>query len=299
MLYSILGLFVLFSVVNLRSVDFTQVGIFVFFFLLSLRHNRAVTDAALATYVILAAAPALLEERYRETSAVPTSSDAEERLASHLFLETSRQVRPLRPDRSSPAEVVLGSILLLSISAHASVFTYYYDFNGAGRQTGFGITANMPTCAVDFIARHQLAGHAFVSYPFASLLIYRMHPSLKVNMDSRNDVYGEELFHEYLEALRSPDAMRTYLQRHWIDFFFLSHGDRVPAVFDYLQSTGEWAPVYYDDRAFILVKHRPETEDLIRREGFRFIRPAVEAPMAMEVSNIGQVLQEAERAIRN
>jgi hypothetical protein len=144
MLYSILGLFVLFSIANLRSVDFTQVGIFVFFFLLSLRHNRAVTDAALATYVILAAAAsALLEERDRETAAVPTSSDAEERLAGRLILETPRKVRPLRPDRSSPAEVVLGSILLLSISVHASVFTYYYDFNGAGRQKGFGITANM------------------------------------------------------------------------------------------------------------------------------------------------------------
>jgi tetratricopeptide (TPR) repeat protein len=193
----------------------------------------------------------------------------------------------------------LGSILLLRISAHASVFTYYYDFNGAGRQKGFGITANMPNCAVDFIARHQLTGHAFVSYPFASLLIYRMHPVVKVNMDSRNDVYGEELFREYLEALGSPDAMRGYLERHRIDFFLVAYSDRVPAVFDYLQSTGEWAPVHYDDRAFILVKHGPETEDLIRRENFRFIRPAVEAPMTVEASNAGQVLQEAERAIRN
>jgi hypothetical protein len=100
MLYSILGLIVLFSVVNLRSVDFTQVGIFVVFFLLSLRHNRAVTDAALATYVILAAA-ALLEEKNGETAAVPTSSDAEERLAGHLTGDlstgTAAAARSLEP----------------------------------------------------------------------------------------------------------------------------------------------------------------------------------------------------------
>jgi tetratricopeptide (TPR) repeat protein len=95
----------------------------------------------------------------------------------------------------------LGSILLLRISAHASVFTYYYDFNGAGRQKGFGITANMPTCAVDFIARHQLTGHAFVSYPFASLLIYRMHPVVKVNMDSRNKESALLLLERYEEAI--------------------------------------------------------------------------------------------------
>ena len=282
-LYAMFGLFVLFSVVNLRSVDFTQAGICCLFFLLSLRHNRGVTDAALGTFPILAtAASAMLEQRERERK-----------------MEAPLQIYARRPDRSTRAAVILGSFLLLGIAAHTLVFSYYYDFTGARRQKGFGITDNMPTCAVDFIVRHELSGQAFVSYPYAALLIYRMSPAVKVNMDSRNDVYGEELFREYLDALGSAEGMRGYLERHRIDFFLMAYGDRASTVFHELQFTGEWVAVHYDDRTFILVKRTDETKDLIRHEGFRVIKPPVEDEINVDTMNAAQILEEAERAIRN
>jgi tetratricopeptide (TPR) repeat protein len=126
-----------------------------------------------------------------------------------------------------------------------------------------------------------------------------MSPEVKVNMDSRNDVYGEELYMEYVNALRSPEAMKVYLSRHPIDFFLLSYADRVSVVFDPLEASGEWAPIYYDSRAFIVVKRKPETEDLIRREGFHYIRPAVITPTAVSSENAPMVLEEADRLIRN
>jgi hypothetical protein len=300
LLYALLALFVLFSLVNCRSVDFTQAGLFCLFFFLSLRHNRAVTDAALGTYVILtASASALLEVRGQEMAAGTTSADTRQG-SGNPAIESSGPSGLWPPDRSSPAAVILGSLLLLSLAAHVSVFTYYYDFRGSGRQKGVGIGANMPTCAVDFIARHQLTGHAFVSYAFAALLIYRMSPLVKVNMDSRNDVvYGEDLYREYRTALRSPKAMRSYLARHRIDFFLLAYRDRVPAVMNVLQETGTWTPVHYDDRAFILVRRRPETEELIQREAFRVIRPPGEAPLAVDASNAAAVLEEVDRIIQN
>jgi hypothetical protein len=282
-LYAMFGLFVLFSVVNLRSIDFTQAGICCLFFLLSLRHNRGVTDAALGTFPILAAtASTMLEQRERATAR-----------------EARLQLYARRPDRSTPAAVILGSCLLLGIAAYTLVFAYHYDFIGSRRQKGFGIAANIPTCAVDFIVRHELSGHAFVSYPAAALLIYRRSPAVKVNMDSRNDVYGENLFREYLEALRSAEGMRGYLERYRIDFFLITDGDRTSAVFDELQLTGGWVPVHYDDRAMILVKRTAETEELIQHEGFRVIKPPVGAEIKIDTTNAAQILEEADRALRN
>jgi hypothetical protein len=278
LLYALLGLFVVFTVVNLRTVDFTQAAIVVPCFLLGLQHQRYIPDAALTTYPILAAlASAVLEARHRAAA---------------------RPVR-LRPrDGSSPAAIIGGACLLLSLATHASIFTYYWNFHGDGFEKGFGASTNtrlLPTCAVDFAIGHQLQGHAFVSFNFSPLVIYRMHPAVHVNIDIRDYVYGEPLFLEYARALSSPAAMRDYLTRYRVDFFLLPLGNH--PVADALQATGAWIPVHYDDHAFVMVRRTPDTEVLIRREGYRFIRPWENAPMT--TANASQVLEEANRALRN
>jgi len=289
-LYFTLALFCLYTIVNLRSVDFTHAGLFALFFLLSLQHNRAVTDAAMATLPLLVAAGSgLLDRRDAERAAAARTGP---RRAGGRAAEEAPAVLA---DRSSPAMVILGSTLLLAVSAHATIFTYYFDFRGSGREKGFAIADNMPTCAVDFIARNHITGHAFVSYAYAAMLIHRMYPEVKVNMDSRNDVYGEELYLEYLSALRSPEGMKAYLERHPIDFFIMGYGDRLPATFDYLRSTGEWAPIYYDDRSFILLKRAPGNAELIRKNEFNVLRPSVIGSLEINAANAAQIVEEAER----
>src|SRR5439155_494253 len=99
--------------------------------------------------------------------------------------------------RETPVAVAAGATLLLAVAAHASIFTYYYDFAGSGREKGIGVADAMPECAVDFIVRQRLAGHAFVSYAGAGMLIQRTTPAVKVNMDSRADVSGIAPFRQY------------------------------------------------------------------------------------------------------
>ncbi len=300
LLYTVFALFAVYALVNLRSVDFTQVGIFLLFFLMSLRHNRAVTDAAMGTFVILTAAmTAALDGLSRRPSKQPGRA-ARRAAAKAQAAEERPAPRPETwLDRSSPRAVLVGSFLVLGISLHASLDSYYFDFKGSSRESGFGIASNMPVCAVDFIERKQITGNAFVSYPFAAMLIHRMHPRVKVNMDSRNDVYGEELYREYWDALRFPDKMKSYLERHPIDFFLLSYGDRSPRVFQELEATGEWVPVYYDNRAFILVRNTPENSDLISREAFRVLRPGAIGSTVVSGESGHQLLEESERAIEN
>jgi len=270
-LYSILALLAIYTLVNRRTVDFTQAGIIALFYLQSLRYNRGTADAALATFPILAAGATSWLERSRRPAA-----------------------------GGSPAATFASSLLLVAISAQVIVYGYHYNFGKFTREAGLGISADIPVCALDFAARNHLQGNAFVSFGFAGPLIFWRSPEVKVNMDSRNEVYGEDLYREYSGALDSPEAMRAYLGRHPIDFFFMEFGDRKAEVFDALDATGEWAPIYYDDRAFILVRRSPETEDLIQREGFKVIHPAVaSAPTRVDRDNAPVALEEADRSIRN
>lgn len=301
LLYGIFALFVLHALINIRSVDITQAGLIMLFLLMSLRHNRAVTDAAMGLLAILAASGSAILVRRPQPASPKALRKGRKGKGGPPAADPRAPVesRAGWRDRSTPAAVVVGSFLVLGISLHASWYSYYFDFRGSARQKGFGIATNMPVCAVDYIERKKITGNAFVAYPFAAMLIHRMHPEVKVNMDSRNDVYGEKLYREYYSSLRTPQAMESYLSRRPIDFFMLSYGERVPATFNWLQETGEWAPVYYDSRAFILLRKTPETEALIRDEEFRFLKPAAVGTTQITQGNAMAVLLEAERAVEN
>ncbi len=305
-LYVLFALFGLFTVLNYRSVDFTQAGIFSLLFLISIGHNRNVTDAAIGIFPVMAASLSATLAR-RGSSAAATSSRRRGRAGRASFEETpsaqAAQALPWwrhPPDPSSPAAVFTGSALLLAISLHAALTTYYYDFRGAGREKGLGIAENMPVCGVDFIEKHHLTGNAFTSYPYASLLIHRMYPSVKVNMDSRNGhVYGEKIYQDYLNTLQDPALMLKYLASNDVDFFFLSHGDRRNSVFEAVMATGQWAIVFLDNRGFVIVKRTPENAALIAREEYNYIRPNTWGDTVVNPITAPSVLAEAEHAIAN
>ncbi len=274
-LYGLLGLFALFCVVRWRSVDFTHAGLVGLLVLLSLRHNRAVTDAALGTVVTVSSFASWLLSRRRGIQG------------------------GARADSSARAAVLAGSGLLLAIAAITAVRGYAYDFRGTVRKAGFGIGAELPVCAVEFLARNGFRGNAFVAYSDAALVIHRLYPAVKVNMDSRNDVYGEALYAEYLGAFASPEAMREYLSRRPVDFFLFPLELRIPEIFDSLEATGEWVPVYFDDGWFVLDRRGASTEERIRREGFRVLRPFGLSAPEPSTSEAPVLLEEAGRVIRN
>ncbi|HZE89623.1 MAG TPA: hypothetical protein VE404_08750, partial [Verrucomicrobiae bacterium] len=215
-LYALVLALLVLAAARARSVDVTLAGIVALFVLLALRHNRGTADAALATWPILAGAASRASKR--------------------------------------PGSIVLASLAVVAVTVSAGAFGYHYNFGRFVREGGLGVTRDVPTCALDFVEREHLSGDAFVSYALAGPLIQRMSPGVKVNMDSRNEVYGEDLYREYLGALETPAAMRAYLSAHPVDLFFMGFEDREAAVFDDLIGSGGFVPVYYDDRVFVLLK---------------------------------------------
>lgn len=292
-LLALLGLFLANAALQLRRVDFSTAGVFVLFYVLSLRHSRAVVDAALLT------APLLV---------VAVSRWLDGRDAAGAAIRPGKRKKAGGPkadgggrpgDPSRPAAVLAGICLLAGLTLHGVLDRYYLDVEGTVREPGFGIAANMPVRAVDFIVRNGITGNAFASYSHAALLIERAWPAVKVGMDSRNDVYGETLYHEYRAALSDPAAMGAYLRKYPVDFFFLSHGDCAPAVWAALRGTGEWAPVYFDDVACVMLRRAARFQPVIRDNEYRWLQPTSLPPVAVNAANAPAILAEAERCVRN
>jgi hypothetical protein len=281
-LYALLAALGVNALVRHRTVDFSQTGVVALFLILSIRHNRSVSDASLAMLPFFAGA----------WSAVLAS-----RKPTRLLAGRPHDEPVAWQDPSRPAVVLAGSVLMLAVSA--AIFTHGYRFDALSplRRTGLGVGPNMPVCATDFVRAQHLTGNAFVSYALAGMLIERTYPEVKVNIDSRNEVYGDELYQAYRDALDTPEAMRRFLDRYHVDFFLLPYERCNPNVLDALESSGGWAPVYYDDRNFILVRRRPGNEAFVAEHEFHLFRPT-STSSAFSVVEASRLLAETERAIR-
>jgi hypothetical protein len=237
---------------------------------LSLRMNRAVTDFGLATFPGLAAALTWL---------------AGDRLA--------RLDRP--PIRLL---VTLSTIAGLSGLAGWFALNGYPYRPGSVRPFGFGVIGNTPVLAADYLEANGVRGNVFNSYGAGPYLIYRLYPSIRVAMDSRNDVYGEAIYDEYKKALVDPVALGALLQ----------HLDAVAVVLDWvggknlptarlLRRVGPWVPVSFDDAALVYMRADGEARGLVDRDGYALLDPAGYRPGAFRPEDAERALREAERAV--
>jgi len=268
--YIVVGLFL---AANLHRLQFHHAGIAALFFALSMRHNRGVTDAAVATLPTLSANLNAIRERYLG------------RLAPPAWLR--------------PAALTLMGTLLFYTAGWTFTHSYYFGFNPPStREMGLGIAGNMPIGAVDYVERNGITGNCFPSYNAAAPLIHRMWPKVKVAMDSRNDVYGETLYREYVAALNGGAALESYLAKWPVDFFLITYGaDRNPEFFRSLEKSPDWKLVYFDDRSVVYLRRTARFESIIARDGYEMISPAIPGTLQVTPESAPLWLAEAEKAV--
>ena len=268
--YAVVALFLL---ANLHHLEFQHAGIVALFFALSMRHNRAVTDASIATLPTLSHNLHRVVERLRGTMRAPA------------WL--------------APAALGLSAAGMSALAAFTFANSYYFGFDPPSkREMGLGIAGNMPVGAVDYIVRNHITGNCFPSYNAAALLLQKMWPEVKVAMDSRNDVYGETLYREYTNALAGGAALESYVKRWPVDFFLITYGgDRSPAFFRTLDASPEWTLVYFDDRSVVYLKTLPRFDAILRRDGYELIDPAIAGTVEITREDGSRWLAEAERAV--
>lgn len=269
--YCMVGVFLL---ANLHRLQFHHAGIVALFFAISLRHNRGVTDAAVATL------PSLSNNLNQVLGRFP-------------------QWKRAGPPWLRPVALAMMGAVMLWLGYFTFTHSYYFGFRPPSkRDMGLGIAENMPVGAVDYIARNEITGNGFPSYNAGALLLNRMWPRVKVAMDSRNDVYGETLYREYVGALAGGTALEAYLRKYPVDFFLITYGnDRSPEFFRWLDASPDWRLVYFDDRAIVYLRNNARFQRIIARDAYDLIHPAVAGARAIRTEDAPRWLVEAERAV--
>jgi tetratricopeptide (TPR) repeat protein len=238
-------------------------------FALSLRMNRNVTDFALATCPAVGAA------------------------ATRLLAQRGALQGPSR--RAALPAITLA---LLALAAWFAAVGYPFS-PSTRREFGLGLGAKVPVAAADYMARNGIRGASFNTYGAGAYLVYRFYPAVRVAMDSRNDVYGEDLYAEYRKALVTPAAMRALVRRVDASFIFLEWSQQGMSVIarTIRETADNWRQVYFDDAAVVYVREEGPYADLARRDGYQLLDPSLFAPGDWKPEEATAALQEAERAL--
>jgi len=248
--------------------------VFLFFLALSLRMNRNVTDFALATLPGVAAA------------------------ATWIAPRRGAAKRPGPEPPPGPGLRPLAWIALALVGLSFWFVAEGYAFSPSGRRPfGLGLGPTIPVGGADYLERNGVRGNAFNDYSSGAYLVYRFHPAVRVAMDSRNDVYGEDLYREYDRALGDREALAAMLRRIDAAFVFLEWARPGPKPSALLRDLGGWRPVYFDDRTVIYLPEGRGWDAIIARDGYRVLEPSLFRAGELAPGQAPLALEEAERAV--
>ena len=108
------------------------------------------------------------------------------------------------------------------------------------RQIGWGLGGRMPREAVQYITEQGLEGAIFNDYADGAFIIYHLSPKVRPVMDSRIDVYGDELYREYFLSRRHPVTFFSYLNKYSVNLILLRKSKdnlQINQYLDYIPAT--------------------------------------------------------------
>jgi hypothetical protein len=153
-----------------------------------------------------------------------------------------------------------------------------------------------PRCLMARLARPDLSARVAVAAPRLGYpwLLYHFYPRFQAH-DHWEYVIGEAAHREHLTIVNGePAGLIAFLDRYEVGTMIISNV-RTEGYRD-LQARG-WVFIHMDNQYSIMVRRTPETAALIAREEYRWIKAWVHPPR-VTAENAGEVLQEAQRALR-
>jgi len=255
-----------------KHFDLTNAALCALFLAMSLKMHRNITTFALATAPIMS----LQFDRFFD-----------------LILDKKGMVKA----------DLLGKMIILLITVGLTAMTFKYGYfyrQGSRKPFGLGVASNMPIEAVKYIKRNHIIGNCFNPYTYGTYIIHELYPDTRVVMDSRDLPYGEGLYLEHQDAMMRVDAFDALFHKYHIDFILLNYQqDDLLDHFKYLKKTGEWVPVYFDDRNVVYVRNTPENKKLIERDGYFYLHPVLTLEKGgIELQQIPQYIRECKRSMK-
>ena len=194
------------------------------------------------------------------------------------------------------------AVLLITIGLTRMSFKYGYIYRSGSRKPfGLGVASNMPIEAVQYVKKNNIKGNSFNPYTYGTYIIHHLYPDTRVVMDSRDLPYGEKLYLEHQYAMNSVKHFKALFQKYHVDYILMNyrHGQHLKKHFEYLEKTGEWVLVYFDDRNVVYIRNIPENKKLINRDGYLVMHPVLTFERGgVEGKNIPRCIKECQRAIK-
>lgn len=111
-----------------------------------------------------------------------------------------------------------------------------------------------PVKAADFVVANGIGGRMYNEYNHGGYLIYRLAPQIKVMIDGRADVYGDELIMDYGVMSTGRQGWKEKLAAMNVDFAITNVDSPIRQLMLY---TGEFREVYADSKFAVLLRNRP------------------------------------------
>jgi len=186
------------------------------------------------------------------------------------------QMAPLRPALLARVAVVL-AILGFGIYDARLVTNRIYASIESNREFGAGLAElAVPSGAAAFLREHDVAGPVFSTLSDGSYLIWA-DPERPVFVDGRLEVHSAQHYGEYLASLSGGPPWDAIDQRYRFGALLVDHAE-APQLARERAGDPQWAAVYLDPEAVILVRRDDAHATLIERAGYDQARILREYP---------------------
>jgi hypothetical protein len=116
--------------------------------------------------------------------------------------------------------------------------------------------------SIAFMRRHGVSGRLLTQYDWAGYAIHQLWPSVRVFLDSRSEVYGDELLSLALEMRYRPETTRRALREYDVDLILVRYRpypfpNRISfnaGILDVVAEHPDWGLLYVDDGAVLYAR---------------------------------------------
>lgn len=165
--------------------------------------------------------------------------------ASNLLSGVGLKPRP--PRRPTPA-IGTANLAILGVLTLAAAF--YTGGRVSGAAVVEAVAAKEPVAATEYLLSHHLPKQLYNSYDYGGWLIWKAQPDYPVYVDGRTEVYGDQLFSEYLVTAYLNENWQDPLDRYGVRTVMIGKGDRLHFL---LEAKG-WHLEYEDSQARIYTR---------------------------------------------
>lgn len=149
--------------------------------------------------------------------------------------------------------IIVGCLLLLALLS----LPWFKEYLPLPPEKAGLISRETPIKATEYLIQEGVPTQVFHAMSFGSYLIWTAHPTYKVFVDSRIELFPQEMWKDYLSISNAQDNWEKTLTQYGVNTLFLSPAEQAPLL-QSLQESTQWMSVYKDATAEIFIKNEED-----------------------------------------